>query len=351
VGDFKAQIAGNGRGVARMEGLARRYGTEAFREILEGTQTYSQRLIEEVIEAIPDGTYRASHHLDGDGYVEDRGNGSLEIAVTITKAGRSVHCDFTGTARQARGPMNAPLSVTTSACNYLVLALAGGQVQPNSGAYRALTVTAPEGTLVNPSYPAPVVSGNTEMSNRIVDLLLEALAPAVPDLAIGASYGCAGVWAVGGVDPRGGKPFVHLETTGGGMGASRERAGLSGHRVHMGNTMNLPIEEIEASIPIRIDAYELIDGSGGAGINPGGLGARRVVRALVDGVHFSLLFERALHPAKGAAGGAPGTPARFYVERADGSVDQLASKTVAGQLNAGDVLFMETAGGGGWGAT
>jgi N-methylhydantoinase B len=350
VGDFKAQIAGNMRGVGRMEGLARRYGTNAFREILEATQSYSQRLIEQVIEAIPDGTYRASHHLDGDGYVEDRGNGPLEIAVTIIKAGRSLHCDFTGTARQARGPMNAPLSVTTSACNYLMLALAGGEVQPNSGAYRPLAVTAPEGTLVNASYPAPVVSGNTEMSNRIVDLLLEALAPAVPDLAIGASYGCAGVWAVGGVDPREGKPFVHLETTGGGMGASHEGPGLSGHRVHMGNTMNLPIEEVEAAIPIRIDAYELIDGSGGAGINVGGLGARRVVRALVDGVQFSLLFERALHPAKGAAGGGAGAPARFYVRRADGSVTQLASKTVAGQLDAGDVLFMETAGGGGWGA-
>ncbi len=349
IGDFKAQIAGNARGVERMEGLARRYGADVLVEILEATQQYSQRLIEAVIETIPDGTYRAEHHLDGDGYTHDRGDGPFAIAVTITKTGKTLHFDFTGTAAQARGPMNSAFSVTNSVCGYLMLALANGEVQPNSGAYRPLKVTAPEGTLVNPTYPAPVVAGNTEMSNRLVDLLLEALAPAVPQLAIGASYGCAGVWAVGGVDPRTARRFVHIETTGGGMGASRDGAGLSGHRVHMGNTMNLPIEAVEAGIPIRIDAYELIDESGGEGVHPGGMGSRRSVRALVDGVQFSLLFERALHPARGIAGGGAGAPARFFVRKVDGSTIELASKTVAGQLNAGDVLVMETAGGGGWG--
>ena len=350
IGDFQAQIAGNARGVDRLEGLVRRYGASVLRQILAETQSYSQRLMEALIAAIPDGIYRASDHLDGDGYVEDHGDGPLKIAVTITKAGRSLHCDFTGTAGQARGPMNAPLAVTTSACNYLLLALADGQVQPNSGAYRPLKVTAPEGTLVNPRYPAPVVAGNTEMSTRLVDLLLEAIAPAAPELAIGASYGCAGVWTVSGTDPRRKLQFVHYETIGGGMGASRAGPGLSGHRVHMGNTMNLPIEAVEAAIPIRIDAYELIECSAGAGINPGGMGARRVVRALADGVQFALLFERAYHPAKGAAGGDAGARARFYVHRADGSENELASKTTIGQLDAGDVLYMETAGAGGWGA-
>ncbi|HWA50159.1 MAG TPA: hydantoinase B/oxoprolinase family protein [Dongiaceae bacterium] len=350
VGDFQAQIAGNARGVDRLEGLAARYGAGALRQILQETQNYSQRLMEDVIAAIPDGTYRAADHLDGDGYIEDYGDGPLQIAVSITKAGRSLHCDFTGTARQARGPMNAPLAVTASACNYLLLALADGQVQPNSGAYRPLRLTAPEGTLVNPRYPAAVVAGNTEMSTRLVDLLLQALAPAAPRLAIGASYGCAGVWTVSGIDPRRGQRFVHYETVGGGMGASGRGPGLDGHRVHMGNTMNLPIEAVEAAIPVRIDAYELIDGSGGKGIYPGGMGARRVVRALADGVQFALLFERAHHPARGAAGGDAGKRARFSLRCADGSETALASKTTVGQLDAGDVLIMETAGGGGWGA-
>ena len=349
IGDFKAQIAGNMRGVERVESLIERYGASVLAKILNATQSYSHRLIEAVLAQLPDGIYSASHHLDGDGFVEDYGDGALRIHVTIKKSGTSFHCDFTGTASQARGPMNAPLSVTTSVCNYVLLALAGGDVQPNSGAYRPLRVTAPEGTLVNPRYPAPVVAGNTEMSNRLVDLLLEALAPAVPDLAIGASYGCAGVWAIGGVDPVRERRFVHLETTGGGMGASSDGAGLDGHRVHMGNTMNLPIEAVEAALPIRIDAYELIDGSGGEGLHDGGMGVRRSVLALVDDTQFSLLFERALHPAPGAAGGGAGRTARFLIQHADGSITPLRSKTLAGHLKAGDMLVMETAGGGGWG--
>lgn len=349
MGDFRAQVAGNARGVERMEGLARRYGAARLRSILAATQAYSERLMQDVIAAIPDGTYGARHHLDGDGFVEDHGDGPLEIAVTITKTGTSFHCDFTGTAPQTRGPVNAPLSVTTSACCYVLLALAGGMIQPNSGAYRPLVVTAPEGTLVNPRYPAPVVAGNTEMSNRLVDLLIEAIAPAAPEMAIGASYGCAGVWTVAGVDPAHGKRFVHYETLGGGMGASSAGRGLDGHRVHMGNTMNLPIEAVEAAIPIRMEAYELIDGSGGAGAHAGGMGVRRKLRALVDGVQFSLLFERALHAAGGAAGGANGARARFYLRHADGTATPLRSKTASAELAPGDELVMETAGGGGWG--
>jgi N-methylhydantoinase B len=348
-GDFRAQIAGNERGVARVEELAKRYGAATLTSILAETQAYSQRLIEMMLEGLPDGRYAAEQHLDGDGYVEDCGDGPLRIAVTIEKSGRSIHCDFTGTGSQARGPMNAPLSVTASVCNYLLLALARGEVQPNSGAYRPLTLTAPEGTLVNPRYPAPVVAGNTEMSNRLVDLLLEAIAPAAPELAVGQSYGCAGVWAVGGIDARRGRRFVHVETTGGGMGASRVGPGLSGHRVHMGNTMNLPIEAVEAAHPIRIDTYELIDGSGGAGHHAGGLGVRRVVRALVGGIDFALLFERALHPPQGAARGRSGRAAQFFIRHADGTTAPLRSKTAIGRLEAGDALVLETAGGGGWG--
>ena len=176
-------------------------------------------------------------------------------------------------------------------------------VQTNSGAYRPLTVDTRKRRLVNPRYLAPVVAGNTEMSNRLVDLLLEALEPALAEEAIGASYGCAVVWAIGRIDPIRQRRFVHLETTGGGMGASSSSSGLSGHRIHMGNTMNLPIEAVEAGLPIQINAYELIDGSGGKGHHNGGLGSRRIIRALVDDVQFSLLFERALHPAQGAARG------------------------------------------------
>lgn len=261
-----------------------------------------------------------------------------------------MHCDFQGTAAQARGPMNAPIAVTASACYYVLLALGGGEVPPNSGAYRALTVAAPPGTLVNPSYPAPVVAGNTEMSVRVVDLLLQALAPAMADRVIAESYGCAGVWAIGGWDVERKRHFVHEETVGGGMGACARSRGLGGHQVHMGNTMNLPIEAVEAALRVTIERYELIAESGGSGQHPGGMGVRRVIRARADGVQFSLLFERALHPAQGVADGGAGRAANFHVLRADGVHVALSSKTVAGGLERGDRLFMETAGGGGWGA-
>ena len=250
---------------------------------------------------------------------EDSGHGDFGISVKIEKRGAQLHFDFTGTNGQARGPVNAPFAVTASVCYYTILALAGGSVPPNSGAYRVVRITAPEGTLVNPIYPAPVVAANTETSNRIVDVLLDALAPAMPERAVAGSYGCAGVFALGGVDPASGRRFVHMETIGGGMGASAQGPGIDGHRVHMGNTMESPCESAEAALPLRIETYALVDGSGGAGIHAGGMGTRKVIRSLVDDVEFSLLYERALNPAQGAADGAPGQAAAFAIEHADGS--------------------------------
>ena len=175
LGDFKAQVACNQRGVQRVETLVARYGGGLLRKVLAETQDYSAHMIEQMLASLPDGVWSAATHLDGDGYVEDTGDGALRVALTVRKQGRRMHCDFQGTAVQARGPMNAPIAVTASACYYVLLALAGGEVPPNSGAYRPLTIAAPAGTLVNASYPAPVVAGNTEMSARLVDLLLQAL--------------------------------------------------------------------------------------------------------------------------------------------------------------------------------
>lgn len=349
IGDFRAQAACNARGVTRVEEQIARYGGLTVRRIFAETQDYSQYMVESVLDGIPDGTYTATQHLDGDGYSEDSGNGDFGISVTIEKIGRRLHFDFAGTGPQARGPVSAPFAVTASVCYYTVLALAGGSVPPNSGAYRPVEIAAPEGSLVNPSYPAPVVAANTETSNRIVDVLLEALAPALPGRAIAGSYGCAGVFALGGVDPRRGRRFVHMETIGGGMGASPQGPGVDGHRVHMGNTMNLPCESAEAGLPLRIEAYEFVDGSGGEGIHRGGMGARKVIRALADDIEFSLLYERAFNPAPGAAGGDPGGVANFAIEHVDGSRTSLSSKTPAGRLMEGEALWIETAGGGGWG--
>lgn len=349
VGDFQAQIACNARGVERVSEQITRYGGAQMRRIFSETQDQSQHMINTILDKIPDGTYRAVHHLDGDGFTEDAGNGPFGISVMIEKRARRLCFDFTGTDKQAKGPINSPFAVTASVCYYTMLALAGGAVPPNSGAYRGIEVVAPEGSLVNPVYPAPVVAGNTETSNRMVDVLLDALAPAIPERAVAGSYGCAGVFALGGWDAVRGGRFVHYETIGGGMGASAQGPGIDGHRVHMGNTMNLPCEAIEASMPLRIDAYELIDESGGAGRYAGGRGVCKVIRALTDDVEFSLLYERGLHPAPGMLGGEAGRCARFAMEHVDGTKTALSSKTVGCRLMKGEGLWIETAGGGGWG--
>ena len=349
VGDFQAQIACNARGVERVSEQITRYGGAQMRRIFSETQDQSQHMINTILDKIPDGTYRAVHHLDGDGFTEDAGNGPFGISVMIEKRARRLCFDFTGTDKQAKGPINSPFAVTASVCYYTMLALAGGAVPPNSGAYRGIEVVAPEGSLVNPVYPAPVVAGNTETSNRMVDVLLDALAPAIPERAVAGSYGCAGVFALGGWDAVRGGRFVHYETIGGGMGASAQGPGIDGHRVHMGNTMNLPCEAIEASLPLRIDAYELIDESGGAGRYAGGRGVCKVIRALTDDVEFSLLYERGLHPAPGMLGGEAGRCARFAMEHVDGTKTALSSKTVGCRLMNGEALWIETAGGGGWG--
>lgn len=348
MGDFRAQVACNRRGMERLIELSRRYGGDVLRRVFVETQDYSELQVRAALRELPDGRWTAETFLDGDGFEEGPPE-RFAIRVAVEKRGEAMDVDFAGSAPAVRGPVNAPLAVTASACYYVLMALAGSSIPPNSGAYRPMIVRAPEGSIVHARYPSPVVSANTETSSRIVDLLLLALQPALGERAVGGGYGSAAVFTLGGVDPRSGRPFVSYETIGGGMGASAEGPGLNGHRVHMGNTMNLPVESLEAAFPMLIEEYALIDGSGGAGRHQGGLGVRRRVRALADGLEFSLLCERRLNPAHGACGGAPGAPARFALRR-DGAEEPLASKVPSRAVRAGDEVIIETAGGGGWGA-
>lgn len=348
-GDLEAQLAGNRRGVWRIEELVNRYGGETVREVFEESQRYSQILVEQALREIPDGEYRFEERLDGDGFEEEDALPNLTIRVTITKTGDRIGFDFDGSSTCGRGPVNAPFAVTASSVYYTVLAVLGGRIPPNSGAYRPIRITAPEGTLVNATYPAPVVAANTETSNRIVDVLLGALARAVPERVTAGSYGSAAVYTLGGRDPERERPFVHYETIGGGMGAFRGGEGMSGMRVHMGNTMNLPIETVESRLPVRIPRYELIPNSGGRGRWRGGRGVRKVVRALCDGIDFSVLGERARTPAPGIQGGEPGEPANFFIRTDGGKVIALRSKAGAPRLMQGWELWLETAGGGGYG--
>jgi N-methylhydantoinase B len=348
-GDFRAQMAGARRAELRLGELAERYGLETLAEVMAATQTYSGRLVRRRLALLPDAEVEHAERLDGDGV--DPGAGPL-IRARITKRGESFAVDFTGSDACARGPVNAPLAVTASAVYYTLLGLVGGDVPPNEGVYAVAGIAAPPGSVVNAACPAPVVAANTETSNRIVDILLAGLAQAYPDRVPAGSYGSACVYTLGGLDPRRGRPFVHYETVGGGMGANAAGPGASGIRVHMGNTMNLPIEAIEAAVPVRFDAYALVRGSGGVGLRQGGCGVRKSFEVLSDQMEASVLGERTVTPAAGAAGGEAGGRARFLLHPAAGGAPVvLEAKSGPHRLRRGDRLEMVTAGGGGWGGS
>ncbi len=345
-GDFRAQLAGTMRGVTRLQELAGRYGAEVVRQVLSDSQAYSRLQMQAQLAALPDCDVSHAETMDGDGF-ED--GAPLTIQVRVAKTGTAVHVDFAGSAGQARGPVNAPLPVTASSVYYTLVGLAGGEILPNSGAYSVVSIAAPEASLVNAAYPAPVVAANTETANRIVDVLLGALAKAYPDRVPAGGYGSACVVTFGGRDAIRDRRFVHYETIGGGMGARRGYGGASGHRVHMGNTMNLPIEALEAALPIRFHAYELLPGTKGAGQWCGGAGVRRIVEMLSDGIQASVLGERTRTPAAGVAGGGPGGLARFTLVASGGASQVLSSKSGPHPMARGDRLEIHTAGGGGWG--
>jgi N-methylhydantoinase B len=345
-GDFRAQIAGGRRTERRVEELAERYGLDALSDVMSASQTYSERILRKRLAKLPDAVVEHEERLDGDGIERDA---RPLVRVRVEKKGDSFKVDFTGSTACVRGPVNAPLAVTASSVYYTLMAFAGGDIPPNSGIYDVAEIIAPVGTVVNATYPAAVVAANTETSNRIVDILLAALAKAYPDQVPAGSYGSACVYTFGGADPRSGRRFVHYETIGGGAGASRTGRGASGTRVHMGNTMNLPIEAIEAAMPVRYLAYRLVEGSGGAGAHAGGAGVLKSIEFLADGVEASVLGERTLTPAHGAAGGSEGKAAAFVLRKAAGDEITLDAKSGPHKLAKGDRLDMMTAGGGGWG--
>jgi N-methylhydantoinase B len=345
-GDFRAQIAGAKRAERRIQELAERYGTEVLAEVMKDSQAYSMRLLRNRLRKLPDSVTEHEERLDGDGL--DRSSRPL-VRVRIEKTGDRFRVDFTGSSGCVRGPINAPFAVTASVVYYTLLAFAGGDIPPNSGVYDVAEIVAPEGTVVNATYPAAVVAANTETSNRMVDILLAALAKAYPARVPAGSYGSACVYTLGGVDPKSGRRFVHYETIGGGTGASAAGPGVSGMRVHMGNTMNLPIEAAEASLPIRFLAYELVQESTGSGFHRGGAGVRKSIEFLADGVEASILGERTLSRAHGISGGEEGEPARFTHFNKKGEAVALEAKSGPHKLSKGDRLEMITAGGGGWG--
>jgi N-methylhydantoinase B/oxoprolinase/acetone carboxylase alpha subunit len=342
-GDLTAQIASNRTGNRRLTSITERYGRDAVLQYMAHLQDYAERTTREAIRAIPDGTYRFQDHMDDDG----QGNGPLPIVVTLTINGDEATIDFTGTAPQTLGSVNAIYAITLSAVMYCFRVIVPFAIPSNHGTVRPLTVIAPEGSLVNARPPAAVAGGNVETSQRIVDTVLGALAQAIPDIIPAASYGTMSNLTLGGTDPRTDTDFAYYETIAGGMGARPWADGLDATHCHMTNSLNTPIEALEHTYPFRVLQYSVRRGSGGSGRYRGGDGIRRDIALTCPG-QITILSERRVYPPYGLQGGAPGKTGENVLIAPDGSERVIPGKA-SQWVEAGTAISVRTPGGGGWG--
>ena len=337
--DLAAQRAAVERGADGVRALVKRYGWATVRDAARDLVVYAERRAREALRRMAATGLAATDSLEGDGV----DHADLAITVRVDIRDGAFHADFTGTAPAARGNVNCPLAVARSAVLFVVRTLLPADVPTNGGVERAVRVTAPEGCLVNARHPSAVAAGNVETSQRIADTVFLALARggvAVP----AQGQGTLNNVTFGGTDGSGreGRAWTYYETIGGGQGASPTAPGPSGVHVGMSNTRNTPIEVLELEYPLRVRGYALRWGSGGAGKWAGGDGVIREFEALVP-MEASILAERRRHAPQGAAGGGHGAPGRTILNGTP-----LPSK-VGTLLEPGDVLRIETPGGGGWG--
>lgn len=338
-GDLMAQVAANRIAERRVAQVLARYGEEGTREHLAGLLDYAERLTRRGLEQLPEGSASFESHLEDEGRL-------LPLRVTVTLRGGTAVCDFAGTWGAAEGNLNAPLPVTCAGVYYCFQCLLPG-VPANGGAFRPLEVRAPAGTLVNARRPSAVAAGNVETSQRVVDVVLGALAALLPDRVPASSAGTMNNLSMGGVDPRTGEPFAYYETMGGGCGGGPEGPGESGLQVHMTNTRNTPAEALEMSHPLRLLRYEIRQGSGGPGRWEGGDGVRRDLELLAPAT-VSLLAQRRAEGPPGAGGGGAGAPGEDQVTL-PGSPPERVPGVFTRPLPAGTVISIRSPGGGGWG--
>ncbi len=311
-------------------------------------QDYAERSVRVLIDSMPPGQFTFEDVMDDDGF----GNVDLPIRVAIEVQEGDLVVDFTGTAPQTRGGINAVRPVTVSAVYYVVRCLIGDSPVPtNAGIFRPLRIVTQPGTLVDARFGAAVAAGNVETSQRIVDVVLgafgRAFLHAAPERAVAASQGTMNNITIGGIDPRSGRPFAYYETVAGGMGGSGVSDGLSGVHVHMTNTLNTPAEALEYAYPLRVTRYELRRGSGGAGRQRGGDGLIREIELLGDAT-VTLLSERRRRAPYGLDGGGEGKRGENWYCPNGGEPRRLGGKATFG-AQRGDRVRMETPGGGGTG--
>jgi N-methylhydantoinase B len=352
-GDLGAQLAATLRATERLKTLARRYGAEQLVGYMAQVMDYSERLMRATLKDLPDGEGAFEDFCDGDGIADDElgKDAPFRIRLSVKKTADRLIVDFAGTAAQVKGPMNAPLSVTASGiyCGLKTAVDPNNLIPPNSGCWRTIEIRAPKGCVVNATFPAPVVYANHEISHRVADMVMGALARFMPDQVMACSQGTSAILTLGGVDPRTGRPYVSYETVKGGYGARPNKDGINCIASGISNTMNTPVEIMEMAFPVRVERYEVNPDSGGAGRYRGGCGAIRVWR-LLEGADATgaLCMERMTSPPFGLLGGKAGAAAAVKLTTPDGATRHLPGKG-AFSAPAGSVIEMITPGSGGFG--
>jgi N-methylhydantoinase B len=341
-GDLRAQMAALNVGAHRLRALVSSSGRAMVSSAMEALKDYAARLMSAALREVRAGVYRAEDFMDDDGF----GSGPIAIRVAIKIGSGRAIVDFTGSAAQVRGSINANYAITLSATFYVMKCLAAEAVPANEGLMRPIKLVAPLGSIVNAREPAAVAGGNVETSQRIVDVLFRALAKAVPDRIPAASSGSMSNLTIGGFDSIRGRHFSYYETIAGGAGASPSHTGASGIHTHMTNTLNTPIEALEAYYPMRVTEYRLRRGSGGRGKMRGGDGLVREIECLVES-NVSLLTERRRLRPWGLAGGGPGAVGVNSIVRGNRKT-KLPAKTNV-DVKVGERIRIETPGGGAWG--
>jgi N-methylhydantoinase B len=341
-GDFRAQVAANTTGARRLVALLDRQGPAAVDVAMGELLAYTERRTRAAVARLPQGVFTAEGSLDNDGFT-DR---PVRLRARVVIDGEGILFDLTGSDPQRRAPVNSTYAQTFSACAYVLKCLIDPDIPVNAGLYRLVSVVAPAGTVVHCTPPAPVVGG-WETHARLTDVILRALAPALPECVPAGTKAMMCHAGFGGVDPRSGEYYCFLETLAGGYGGRAGRDGPDAVQVHGQNTENAPIEETELNYPVRITRYELVEDSGGAGKWRGGLGLRRDYLFPDHAATFTVLADRDREGPWGLFGGQPGRRAE-YTLNPDGEARRLGSKVTL-ELQPGDVVSYRTCGGGGYG--
>jgi N-methylhydantoinase B len=341
-GDIFAQCAANDVAARRFEELIERYGAETLRACFARLHAESEIQMRAAIAALPDGVYEGEDWVDDDGVDAS----PLRVHVRVEIRGDEASFDFSGCSPASRGPVNTTYYVACSAVYYTMKSVAAPDVPANDGCYRPLHVHVPEGTLLRPAPDRPVVGGNHETSQRVVDAIVRALAAAVPERVSAGGPTTSGVMIFG-ARAGDGRWTIFYEVHGGGEGATITKDGAAATRVHMSNVMNTPSESVELEYPLRVEEHSLRPGSAGDGTHRGGLGLRRSYRVLAPDVTLTTMLDRRKFPPYGLAGGGDALPFRITLNPGPGEREIGGKETLV--LKQGDLVVIETCGGGGFG--